>query len=128
MKNKNDRIRKEFELKIGSFLNFKNFMESVNSFCDSNNILIENLFIASDYEHSYYDSIESSVILRGFSFETDEEYALRMEQEAAKKKRDAENARKSREKAKETQALKDKQEYARLKKQFEGVEVDPNSI
>lgn len=128
MKNKNDRIRKEFELKLGSFQTYQIFMQNLNSFCDSNNILVENVSIESDYEHSYYDSIESSVILRGFSFETDEEYALRMEQEAAKKKRDAENAKKSRVKAKQTQTLKDKQEYARLKKQFEGVEVDPNSI
>lgn len=83
----------------------------------------EDLHIEIGVSHGYYDDIDVDVYIIATREETDEEVTARLEKEAEKKRKDAENARKSRAKAKAEQEIKDAQEYKRLKKKFEGVDV-----
>lgn len=84
----------------------------------------EDLHIEIDASHGYYDDIDVDVYIVAIREETDEEVSKRLEAEADKKRKDAENARKSKAKAKAEKELKDAEEYKRLKKKFEGVDID----
>lgn len=80
------------------------------------------------YSHGYYDSVDIEVYFNATREETDEEFTLRLEKEAAKKIKEAENAKKSKAAAKLREEAKDKEEFARLMKKFKGEEIDPSTI
>jgi hypothetical protein len=72
-----------------------------------------NFYIEKDY--GYYDDVSLKVVIKANRYETDDEYDLRISDIMAKKKRDAENAKKSKLKAEENE----KALYERLKLKFE---------
>lgn len=97
----------------------KSFSECFDVFIEGNPLFKkEDLSLEIDYSHSYYDSIDIDFYINAKREETDEEYEVRLAKEAAKKLRDAENAKKSKAEAKKRQEAKDLEEYKRLRKKF----------
>jgi hypothetical protein len=78
---------------------------------------VEIIVDISSWLSSWSDS--SGIEVSGRRLETDEEYAARLAKAEEKKKRDADNARKSREAAQKKLEEKEKLELARLKAKYE---------
>lgn len=101
-------------------LTVSNLQETFDSFLERHpDFEQHHLFIEIGHYKDYDNDVETVVTIIAIRHENDDEYNTRRAKEKEKRKIDAENARKSQEKAREKREAKELEEYERLKKKFE---------
>ncbi len=85
---------------------------------------IDNATFRVEYEHGYYDSVETKMYMDTFRMETDQEFEDRLTKEADAAKRNSETAKKAAETKKRNEEARELAEFKRLTEKFKGKKID----